>query len=256
MIISGRYDKEIPYGYKGFAAKLPMAIDYVNCKGKFIYFQMANPELSIWSTLGMTGGWSKTASAHTRIMFVFNDGSKIYFNDQRNFGTIKFVDGVDQLKSKLRKIGPDMLTEELSNEKFRKILTKHGRKTLAEILMSQDIISGVGNYLKAEVLYLSRLSPHRMGGSLSNEEVDNLNQIIQKTIRDSYASGGSTLQTYVDMYGNTGDFNPRLIYGLGEGDVCGGFAVYKRTTDPLGNKVISEETKDKRTSWWVPSIQK
>jgi restriction endonuclease S subunit len=40
MIISGRYDKEIPYGYKGFAAKLPMAIDYVNCKGKFIYFQM------------------------------------------------------------------------------------------------------------------------------------------------------------------------------------------------------------------------
>lgn len=71
IIVSGRYDKEVPYGYKDFAAKLPAVIDHVNCKGKFIYSQMEDPEWSIWNILGMTGGWSKVDFIHTRIMFVF-----------------------------------------------------------------------------------------------------------------------------------------------------------------------------------------
>ena len=110
--------------------------------------------------------------------------------------------------------------------------------------------------MKAEILYLSKLSPKRKCNSLSSEDAGRLNDIIRITIRDSYASGGSTMQTYVDMYGKTGSFNPRLAYGVVKGEVCGGFAVYKRKTDPLGNKVISENTKDKRTTWWVPSVQK
>ena len=32
--------------------------------------------------------------------------------------------------------------------------------------------------------------------------------------------------------------------------------VYNKDMDPLGNKVKKETTKDKRTSHWVPEIQK
>ena len=38
-------------------ARLPLALDRVGCKGKFLYFALAG-DASLWSTLGMTGGWT------------------------------------------------------------------------------------------------------------------------------------------------------------------------------------------------------
>jgi len=242
-IVSGRYAKKDPDGCQAFTALLPMQVSKVDCKGKFIYFQMGNPEWTIWSTLGMTGAWSKTASEHTRLMFVFEDGTQIFYNDMRNFGTIKFVKGKAQLTKKLGSLGPDMLQEDLSDSEFKRLVRRKGHKTLPEILMDQKVISGVGNYLKAEALYLAKLSPHRKGNSLTDEELATLNQTIKATIRDSYSHGGSTFKTYADMNGEVGNFSSR-------------FAVYRRETDPLGNKVVSEDTKDKRTTWWVPAVQK
>lgn len=191
----------------------------------------------------MAGTWSKTATAHTRLMLSFADGSKIFYNDIRNFGTIKFVKTQAELDYKLGTLGPDMLQEDVSNEVFRAIVHKYRKKTLPEILMNQKAMSGVGNYLKAEALYFAKLSPHKKGEDLTDAQIDLLNTVIKKIIRDSYANGGSTFRTYVDMNGETGSYGER-------------FAVYKRKTDPLGNKVISEETKDKRTTWWVPGVQK
>jgi len=34
------------------------------------------------------------------------------------------------------------------------------------------------------------------------------------------------------------------------------FMVYNHKTDPKGNKVIKETTADKRSTYWVPEIQK
>lgn len=243
IILSGRYENKEPAGSKVFAAALPLEIAEVNCKGKFIYFKVKDSEWSIWSTLGMTGSWTKEPGKHVRIMFAFEDGSKVYYNDMRNFGTLHFVATKAELDKKLKSLGPDMLQEDLSSQEFRAILKKHGTKTLPQVLMNQKIISGVGNYLKAESLYLAKISPHRKCASLTPEEADTLNDIIKRTIRDSYEHGGSTFKTYIDLNGDTGNFSSR-------------FTVYKRGADPLGNEVVSENTKDKRTTWWVPSVQK
>ena len=84
--------------------------------GKFIYW-MLKDEYSIWSTLGMTGQWSSESTKHTRVKFVLNNGS-VYFNDQRNFGTLKFVRGKYQLLEKLKSLGPDMLANDVDDDLF------------------------------------------------------------------------------------------------------------------------------------------
>ena len=239
----GRYLKKLPAGQVPFLKALPLEITEVKCKGKFIYFK-TNSDWSIWNTLGMSGGWTHNCYAdYIKASFAFSDASCVYFTDIRNFGTLKYVNSKKELTKKLLALGPDVLLEDVPDNLLRSKVKNRYSKTLAEILMDQSFIAGVGNYIKAEALYLSKLSPHRKGGSLTDEEIFRLNKAITSVIRESYQSGGSTFKTYADFNGDVGKFTDR-------------FMVYGRKEDPQGNAVIKEETLDKRTTHWVPAIQK
>ena len=77
------------------------------------------------NTLGMSGGWTFKKEKHSNVAFKFKENiPTVYFRDMRNFGTIKFIEGVDTLNEKLSKIGPDMLNEETTFNVFKKHLKK------------------------------------------------------------------------------------------------------------------------------------
>ena len=106
VIESGRYLKKEPSGLVLFQHNLPTAIVGCGVHGKFIYAICSN-EIFIWFTLGMSGGFPTEQSNHSRIKFCFANSS-IWFEDQRNFGTIKFVKGRHKMIEKLESLGPDM----------------------------------------------------------------------------------------------------------------------------------------------------
>ncbi len=245
-IISGRYKTHgNPDGFDETIALLPLRISEINCKGKFIWFTLteSNKEIYMWNTLGMTGSWSVKEDTHSRASFVFKDGTKAYYNDIRNFGTLSFCFERHLLDKKLDQIGPDMLSNPPTDSEFAAIVGKQKDKTLPEFLMNQSAISGVGNYVKAEALYLSELSPLRTCSSLSEKEILLLKKSIDMVLSASYNSGGSTIKTYRDVFGEAGSFSSR-------------FLIYGNSKDPAGNKVIKTETKDGRTTHWVPNVQK
>ncbi len=240
--MSGRYVSHgPPKGFESFVRCLPAKIMNVECKGKFIYITFDN-DYSMWNTLGMAGSWSPVPAKHSRIKLNFKDGAA-YFNDIRNFGTIRVTSNPVDLTEKLSELGPDMLSESVTDAVFKERIFKKSKKTIAEAIMNQKIIAGVGNYLKSESLYLAQISPHRAVSSLSESEISNLNKAIQATIRSSYISGGATIHTFLGFDGKAGEYTRR-------------FAVYNQKYDPAGNRVVRETTKDRRTSFWVPEIQK
>lgn len=234
--LSGRYTKKPIQGLAN--VKFPLMVSKVGCKGKFIYWEFMGTDLVLFNTLGMSGAWSNTPR-HARVKFVTSKGD-LYFNDARNFGTLKFCSSSD-LKRKLNSLGPDMLNDRVSPELFKSRLKKHPSITLAEALMNQHVISGVGNYLKADSLWLANLSPHRLVSNCSDTELENLHESVRNVIMTAYQNGGSTILTYKGFDGQEGK-HTMLVYG--------------RKTDPNGETVISENTKDGRTTWWVPQIQK
>lgn len=241
-VLSGRYQKQLPYGLTDFLKQTHEIVGAKN-KGKFIYFETST-EWNIWNTLGMSGSWSKDPNHEfNRVIFEFEDLEPIYFSDIRNFGTLKFVNSKKELKKKLMNLGPDPIIEDVSDAIFKTKIKNRGHKTLPEILMDQSMMAGVGNYVKAEALYLAKISPHRIGNSLSDLELSTLNRAIHSVLRESYRSGGSTFRTYADFNGETGNFTDR-------------FMVYGRKEDPDGNEIMKEETKDGRTTHWVPAVQK
>ena len=62
-------------------------------------------------------------------------------------------------------------------------------------------------------------------------------------MESSYQHQGATISTYKTVYGEEGRYSTL-------------FKVYGKKLDPGGNKIVSETTPDKRTTHWVPSIQK
>tara|TARA_R110001583_G_scaffold62572_4_gene183917 strand:+ start:83 stop:889 length:807 start_codon:yes stop_codon:yes gene_type:complete len=241
-ILSGRYQKHgLPQNFDLLKSSLPKPVAGAGCHGKFIFIIFSDGT-SIWCTLGMTGTWSEEEDKHSRVRFKFSDGSA-YFSDMRNFGTLRFCETRSGLIEKIKSLGPDMLSEDVSDVKFFERVRSCNKKTVAQALMDQSVVAGVGNYLKAECLYFSKISPHRACDSLSDEELSRLNKSIKNTIRASYESGGATIQNYKTFEGNIGKYSRR-------------FMVYNQKEDLDGNPVIKEKTRDGRVTHWVPKIQR
>ena len=243
-IISGRYGKkkEIP-GWQRF--DYPVVLKDVQCKGKFIYFTFSDEKSDyyMFNTLGMSGMWSNVYGKHARVAFFFADAELLYYIDTRNFGTLKVVSSKKELEKKLSSLGPDVLNDSgMDPGLFRRRFLKKPDKTITECLMNQSVISGVGNYLKAEILYACQISPHRLCRDITDKEYGSLYEACYLLPRLSYKMGGATIATYRDPDGKEGEFSRR-------------FAVYNQKKDPDGRAVIKEVTKDKRTTHWVPEVQ-
>jgi formamidopyrimidine-DNA glycosylase len=241
-LVSGRYTKKSPSGWQQLIDSFPLRVIGAGVHGKFIYWLCDN-ETFIYSTLGMTGAWQSKRKKHTRVEFKFTDGSNVYYNDQRNFGTLKIVKGKQNLIDKLTSMGPDMLAEDVSDEKFITCLRKKPNWGITKALMDQSIVCGVGNYIKSDSLWHAKINPHNLVSDLSDGQLAVLNRSIKEIIRESFDSGGATIRTYSGFDDEDGNYGRR-------------FLVYQQDTDPEGNDVIREETADGRTTHWVKEVQK
>ena len=240
-ILSGRYLKKEISGLEKFVDSLPLGIVGAGVHGKFIYMICEN-EFSIWNTLGMSGSWKTSQGKHSRVRIDMSDGSAVYFDDMRNFGTLKMVEGRHQLIEKLESLGPDMLNEDVSPELFIERLRKKNNSNICKVLMDQSVVSGVGNYLKADALWLSEVYPFASVGDLTDSELSNLCENVKKIIRASYESGGATISTFSGVEYERGNYSSR-------------FLVYNRKSDSLGNNVVRSMTPDGRKTHWVEKIQ-
>jgi len=258
---NSRYVNNPPEGYNEFnkcikkiedigSTKSHVKISDIKTKGKFTYWTFNN-NWYMFSTFGMTGQWSPNEGKHVCFCFRLYDEKNdifnyIYFNDPRHFGTIRFVYSDKELKNKLNELGWDPLSSSGLNDAWLNWIHSELmklNKPIGQALLDQTIFAGVGNYIRAEALYLAKLSPWRISNTLSKNEIKHLSQAIIDVMQESYKHQGATLLTYKDSYGNEGKYSS-----------C--FKVYGRHTDTLGNTIKTELTPEGRTIHWCPNIQK
>lgn len=189
----------------------------------------------------MSGRWTLKEEKHNHIKFSFQDNSDIYFNDARNFGSIKFGQEKEKLEA-LSKLGPDPLKTKISFPLIEPLLPKNN-PTIGHLLLDQSIFNGTGNYLRAEILYAALIDPFRRINNLSRQEWDTICTEINTMTNLSYQNGGATIRSYKNLTGERGKFSER-------------FLVYGRKQDPNNNQVIRQIDDSKRAIWYVPFLQK
>ena len=248
QVHGGRYQKHgNPTGWEDMVQDLltrPVMVSNVEVKGKLICWNFSN-NMHMLNTLGMSGTWRKNESKHCDFSIIFQKEGKrikLWFKDQRHFGTIKFVYR-SEYEQKLSQIGPDVLTDEFTKEHWFGLCRKYPKWTLPKLLMYQKNLSGIGNYLKCEILYKARVSPHREMESLTIEEKDDLYKFIRLIPHMSLKRNGVSLRDYAAPDGSEGEYQFAL-------------QVYSKAKDPEDHKVVREVTNDKRTTHWVPNVQK
>jgi formamidopyrimidine-DNA glycosylase len=86
----------------------------------------------------------------------------------------------------IARLGPDPLGPAFGRDELAALLAG-SRQQLKGLLRDQSVIAGVGNAYSDEVLHAARLSPFRLGSSLSEAEIDGLYASLQGVLRDAVA---------------------------------------------------------------------
>lgn len=275
-VLSGRYTHQKLNGLDLVGKQLPMTVESVDSKGKFIWFRFKGKDgkiLYLLNTLGLTGSWSFKNNNSARIKMTVQSNTvsgkqySLYFIDQRNFGTVEFTDKEAVLQKKLDKLAPDILKADLSVTDVVRLLeqfrdNRRGGKNLVKILMDQSsIVSGIGNYLVAEILYDAKLNPHLDLNDLTTDQIKRLATSMRKISKHAYYYNTSgymiNLEEFMKTHKDRVDsgFFPNYHPDISIKKAFE-FKVYQNTTDKKGNKVIGDEIVKGRTIYWSPDVQK
>ncbi|AYV86382.1 MAG: formamidopyrimidine-DNA glycosylase [Solumvirus sp.] len=221
--------------------KLPLVVDGVDSYGKKIFIRFKNRQYLVNAPL-MDGRWLFKKGNNTRAVFKFDD-FEIYYDVSR------FGGGVDVISDPIKfiidkKLGPDPFLRLVSKEEFcerfrKKTYQKH---EISKALLNQDIIVGIGNWMKAEILYEAKINPHRLVSNITDEELETCRVKMYEVIDLAYQNKGLTVHSYWSPDGSAGTY-PRKVYGLKQ--------------DPHGNPITHEPNKGNiRGNDWVPNVQK
>ena len=208
-------------------------------------------------TFGLTGFMTPNNIIHNHIEFItsktIDRDQHLYFNDQRNFGNI-YILSSNSLLEKIKVLGPDMLddrtTFNIFNIRFIKYKQKFPNKEIGLVLLDQSFISGIGNYLRADILYCSKISPYRKLSSITIAEIKRL-----------YNSAYNLVRYYASIQIDINDIKyltkSNLIYKLKytPKDYGRVFMIYGETKD-IFNNVVSKNKFFGRSIYWVKKIQK
>jgi formamidopyrimidine-DNA glycosylase len=138
----------------------------------------------------------------TRVIFHFEDGSKLLFNDQRKFGWIKVISD----DSHFDKLGPEPLEKDFTYEVFKTQILKRKNTPIKVALLDQEIISGIGNIYACEAVFISRIDPRRKVSDLKDTDLKSLYKAVVEVLQKGVNLGGSSSVHYVNIEGVRGTF--------------------------------------------------
>src|SRR6188472_2231102 len=193
-------------------------------RGKFLWVETDDdgPELGLH--LGMAGRIAvdedEAPRQWDRFALEFAGGGRMALRDKRRLGRAV-------IEPDFSHVGPD--AAEVGRDAFRERVGR-GTIPLKAKLLDQGVIAGVGNLLADETLWRAKLSPRRVAGELTVEELDALRRHLRAATRDAIREGGV----------HTG----RFVQARGRGGTC-----------PRDGTALERATIGGRTTYWCPVCQ-
>lgn len=143
----------------------------------------------------------------TRVTITFDDGSTLYFNDQRKFGWVRLLPTIEIPNIDfMKKVGPEPLEADFTPEAFAQRFTRRARTNIKAALLDQTVVAGVGNIYADEALWGAKVHPQRLVSSLSADDFHRIYTELREVMNLSIEKGGSSNQNYVNAEGKRGSY--------------------------------------------------
>jgi len=151
----------------------------------------------------------------THVIFDFTDGSKLFYNDSRQFGYLKLVSDAELPHvQELAEFGPEPLSKDFKLKTFEAILDKKPNMKLKQFLMDPKIVAGIGNIYSDEILFFAKLNPVRTIKSLNQKNIMQLYKGIKVILTNAVRHYGSSVGDFVRPSGDWGTYGLlHKVYG-------------------------------------------
>jgi formamidopyrimidine-DNA glycosylase len=171
-------------------------------KAKLLILELSNQK-SLCIHLKLTGQLIYPGNpSQARVSFKLSDNNFLDYRDQRLLGELRLVDNWQELKF-IKELGPEPF--DLTKEDFKELI-KNKKTKIKPLLMDQTVISGIGNLYACEALFRAKISPIRAANTLSEEEIETLFSEIISTLKEAIKYKGSSVDQYVQLSGNPGEY--------------------------------------------------
>ncbi|MFV9511177.1 DNA-formamidopyrimidine glycosylase [Tepidibacillus sp. LV47] len=228
LVLIGKVIKEVQVFYPKIIRSLQdmeqfkflligQTIRSIGRRGKYLLFYFT--DYTLISHLRMEGKYIYTEKPnepydqHHHVIFSFTDGTELRYRDVRKFGTMDLVKRGNEMSFKgIKKLGQEPIDPHFDPERFKQQVRQRSAP-IKQILLNQEIVSGLGNIYVDDSLALSKIHPLRQGKSLTDQEISTLIKSMKQVLEKAIEKGGSTIRSFETIYGKGSMQDHLLVYG-------------------------------------------
>ena len=157
----------------------------------------------------------------TRVIIRFDDGSYLYFNDQRKFGWMKLYPTIEVPNIDfMQRVGPEPLEDSFTAEEFIPRVRRRNGTTIKAAILDQTVLAGIGNIYADEGLWGAKIHPATRVRDVADEQLSTLLHELKFVLALSIEKGGSTDRNYVNAEGKRGSYIDFARVFRREGKTC------------------------------------
>lgn len=149
----------------------------------------------------------------------------------------------------LRRLGPDLLSEEFDAAEAVRRLRERAAIPIADALLNQHVLAGLGNVYKSEVLFICRINPFVLVKGLRDEQLAGLVEAARRVLRVNVSDTLAPMTTSAGFRRTTRRARPeeRLwVYGRAR-------LPCRTCATPIR---VRKQGFDARLTYWCPACQR
>jgi endonuclease-8 len=228
-------------------------VEKVESRGKWLLIHFSG-DLILVTHMRMSGSWHlyrigerwQRVRREMRVVVATEEFEAVAFNvPVAKFYTARTL----ARNSEIPKLGPDLLALEFAVDEAKGRLLAHGDEEIANVLLNQRVVAGLGNVYKSEVLFACGVHPFRRVNTLTPAETDCIleraKRFLEANVKDG-AEGGIVTYTGLRRTTRKADPGARLWVYRRQAKECRrcGAAILMRRQGPGA-----------RSTYWCPICQ-
>ena len=227
-------------------------VEGVRAAGKHILMQFSG-DLLLRTHMRMNGSWHiyrpgekwQRPRVAMRIVIGTADFVAIGFD----IPVAEMIRARDLVKhDELRRLGPDLLSDDFDAAEATRRIRARPAAQIADVLLNQRVLAGIGNVYKSEVLFSCGVSPFAKVESVSDDKIACLVETGRRFLLANVGDGLAAMTTYTGFRRTTRRSDPaeRLwVYGRA-GAPC------RKCGTPVS---IRAQGRDARLTYWCETCQ-
>lgn len=227
-------------------------IERVRSAGKHLLMEFSGG-LTLRTHMRMNGSWHIYRRGETwqrprrdmRIVIATQAFEAVGFNiPDAEFIAARALARHDQL----RKLGPDLLADDFDVAEAVARIRARGETPIADVLLNQRVLAGIGNVYKSEVLFACRVHPFVRVADLDDGRLAHIVNTARRFLRTNVSETLPLMTTYAGYRKTTRRDDPKerlWVYGRAR-------LPCRRCGAPIA---LSKEGHDARLTYWCPVCQ-